>query len=245
MTDKAIFIGMDGARSSMHQLEIITNNLANANTTGFRADYEVMKQDPINNDPKQTRVYSKIHGTFTDFKTGPIINTGRDLDVAVSGNGFIAVQGKGGKEAYTRAGDLQIMNGTLVTRSGDLVIGSGGVINIPPAQKLNIAADGSITIQIPGNTEMVPVDRIKMVTPDTTQLHKGEDGLFYMTNSTPQQQDDKIRLTHGALEGSNVNTVETLTKLIDLSRHFEVHTNMMRSMQENASKANEVLQIQS
>jgi flagellar basal-body rod protein FlgF len=245
MTDKAIFIGMSGAKTSMHELEIVTNNLANANTTGFRADYEVAKQNPINNDPKQTRVFSTINRTYTDFQSGPTINTGRDLDVALSGGkGFIAVQGKGGKEGYTRAGDLQIVNGTLVTRSGDLVIGNGGVINIPQAEKLNIAADGSISIRLAGNPQMIPVDRIKLVSPELTQLSKGEDGLFYMQNGESVKMDEKLRIAHGALEGSNVNTVETLTKLIELSRHFEVHTNLMKTMQENATKANQILELQ-
>jgi flagellar basal-body rod protein FlgF len=227
MTDKAIFIGMSGAKTSMHELEIVTNNLANANTTGFRADYEVAKQNPINNDPKQTRIFSTINRTYTDFESGPTITTGRDLDVALSSKGgFIAVQGKGGQEGYTRAGDLQIVNGTLVTRSGDLVLGNGGVIDIPPAEKLNIAADGSISIRITGNPQMIPVDRIKLVSPELGKLSKGADGLFYLQGNETARLDEK------------------LTKLIELSRHFEVHTNMMKTMQENASKANQILELQ-
>ena len=244
MTDKAVYIGMSGASNSMHQLEILTNNLANVNTTGFRADYEMMNQAPVGkNGSQETRVFSTMGGTYTDFQNGPILSTGRDLDVALQGPGFIAVQGQGGKEAYTRAGSLQIDNGTLVTKNGELVLGNGGVINIPAADKIDIAADGTISARLKGAKEMVVLDRIKLVSTKTSDLQKGADGAFYSVSGAPIKPDPLIRLTHGALEGSNVNAVETLTKLIELSRHFEVHTNVMKAVQDDTTKANEILNI--
>jgi flagellar basal-body rod protein FlgF len=243
MTDKAVFIGMTGAKSAMQQLGIVTNNLANVNTTGFRADYEVLKQHPVSDDAKQTRVYSDVDSGYTDFKHGPTLNTGRDLDVAISGEGFFAVQSaKTGKEAYTRAGSFQIVDNKLYTRSGDIVLGIGGPISLPPAERMNIAADGKISAKITGQTEMIDVDKIRLTNPATSTLHKGEDGLFYPVEGTTVTIDNNIRIIHGALEGSNVNAIDTLTKLIDLSRHFEVHTNLMKKVEDNADKANELLQ---
>ncbi|MDR3476558.1 MAG: flagellar basal body rod protein FlgF [Gammaproteobacteria bacterium] len=243
MTDKAVYIGMTGAKASMHQLEILTNNLANINTTGFRGDYETFKQSPATTNAKESRVFSSIGGTFTDFEHGPVLNTGRDLDVAVSGDGFIAVQSKTGKEGYTRAGSLQLNNGDLLNGAGDFVMGNGGIIHIPPAEKLDIAADGTVSARLKGTTEMVVIDRIKLVTPATSNLEKGVDGLFYTKDGNRVPTDEKIRLIHGALEGSNVNAVDTLTKLIDLSRNFEVHTNVMKTMQEDSDRANQILAL--
>ncbi len=245
MVDKAIFIGMNGAQSTLRQLEILTNNLANVNTTAFRGDFELMKSLPVNSDGPQVRVYGQMSNTYTDFKNGPTLNTGRDLDVAVAGEGFIAVQSKSGREAYTRAGNLRVTSdGTLVTSTGEMVLGSGGLINIPQYDKINIGQDGTISAILPGSPELVELDRIKLTNPSLTDLEKGEAGLFYIKGGAGNaQQDDDVVLQSGALEGSNVSPIETLTKLIDVSRHFEMHSNLMKNFADNASKANELLNL--
>lgn len=240
--DKALFLGTHGAKNSMRQLEILTNNLANVNTTGFRADHEAMRQLNANNKGQQTRTYSVVDKTYTDFKQGPIIHTDRSLDVAINGEGFISVQTKSGQEAYTRAGDLQLTtDGLLVTKTGDVVLGTSGVINTGRAQKVSISSDGTVSVLLPGQQDPVSINRIKLTKPQTNQLQKGTDGLFYATGDTPALQDNKIRLVIGSLEGSNVNPVESLTNLIELSREFELHTNLMKTMQSDASKANQIL----
>jgi len=246
MVDKALFLGSNGASASMHQLEIITNNLANVNTTGFREDYESMKQYQVKDNGDQTRTFTMSGQSYSDFRPGPVIKTGRSLDVAISGKGFIAVQSKQqGKEGYTRAGDLQLTtDGFLTTRAGDMVMGSSGPIQIPQSQNVAIGADGTISAVVKGQTLPITVARIKLTNPPITNLQKGTDGLFYMTGSAgASKQDDKIKLTPGAIEGSNVNPVETLTSLIELSRQFEMHTNLMKNIQDNATKANELLQL--
>jgi flagellar basal-body rod protein FlgF len=245
MTDKAIFLGMSGARSSMNKLAIMTNNLANVNTTGYRADFQTVQQNHVGDDSEtSTRVFSNINSTYTDFHPGPIINTGRDLDLAISGKGFIAVQGKDGQEAYTRAGNLEIVNGNLTTRSGDLVMGNSGVIVIPPAKRLEIGVDGTVSVMLINTHEMEPIDKIKLTDPNVEQLTKGEDGLFYMQNGVIAPLSTSIKLVHAALESSNVNAVETLANLVDISRSFDVHTNFMKTMQDNASKENQILDMQ-
>lgn len=246
MIDKAMYLGTSGASDTMHQLEIVTNNLANVNTTGFRADFESKKQIPIHGKGLETRVYSASDQSYSDFNRGPIINTGRDLDVAIAGDGFIAVQTKSGKEGYTRAGDLQIRNGLLTTQSGELVLGNGGVIDFPSsAERMTISEDGTISVKIKGNdNKPININRIKLVNPAPHQLAKGNDGFFYLTgDQTTSHPDEKVRIMPGSLEGSNVNPIETMTRLIELSRRFEMHTNLMKTMQTDSSKANQILEL--
>ena len=245
MVDKALFLGASSAKGSMHELQVITNNLANINTTGFRADFEEKNQFAMQGKEKdKTRVYSVSDKTYSSFSHGPILNTGRDLDVAVVGEGFISVQSKSGKEGYTRAGDLQIKNGVLTTQSGQVVMGTSGVIALPgDAETVNISSDGTVSAKIKGNNEPVTLNRIKLATPVLSHLQKGDDGLFYTTDGASVPQNDKVKLTVGSLEGSNVNPVETLTDLIELSRQFELHTNLMKTIQEASTKANQIMEL--
>lgn len=244
MIDKAAYIGMDGAKSNMNKLAMLTNNLANVNTTGFRADAEVVKPYNIGLNDNETRVYSTISDTYTDFKRGPVLATGRELDVAMESDGFIAVQSKTGKEVYTRDGSLEISKGGfLTTKTGELVLGNGGPINVPPAEKFTIAADGTVSAKFVGSNDIVTIDKIKLVNPPTSSLQKGQDGMFYTANGSPAVVDINLKVIPGALEGSNVNAIETLTQLIDISRSYEIHTNLVKSLSDNASMANQILSL--
>lgn len=242
--DKSLFVSMNGAKNSMRELEIVTNNLANANTTGFRGDATYSSQYHSKDAANETRVYAKLAGTFTDFTQGPILNTQRDLDVAIDGPGFIAVQSLSGKEGYTRAGDLQIdETGALKTSRGELVMGNAGTISIPQAQRISIGPDGMVLAQFAGQNDMVPIDQIKLINPDVNKLSKGEDRLFYLPQGTVTDADPSVKIIPGALEGSNVNVIEAMTKIIDLSRSYEIHTNFMKTMSENSIKANGLLDL--
>jgi flagellar basal-body rod protein FlgF len=244
MIDKAAYIGMDGAKSNMNKLAILTNNLANVNTTGFRADAEVVKSMNVSGNNNETRVYSTISDTFTDFKRGPVLATGRQLDIAMEGDGFIAVQSKTGKEVYTRDGSLEIdRKGFLVSKTGELVMGTGGPINLPPAEMFTIAADGTVSAKFEGSNDIVRIDKIKLVNPPTTSLQKGQDGMFYMADGAAAPADINLKIIPGALEGSNVNAIETLTQLIDISRSYEIHTNLVKTLSENASQANQIISL--
>lgn len=246
MVDTALFVGMSGAKEAMHSLQVISNNLANANTIGFRADYETIKSLPVTSDAKETRVYSAPDRTYSDFKPGAIMKTGSDLDVALSGPGFIAVQTKEGKEAYTRAGNLRITpQGVLVTQRGDIVLGSTGVITIPQATKIHIGERGGVSAQLIGDGEkdLTELGSIKLVDAPPSQLQKGEDGLFYLAEGATAMPSDKVTLVSGALEGSNVDPVRALTEIIDISRQFEMHTKLMRALEDNTMKANQLLEV--
>lgn len=245
MVDKAVFINTNSAKNAMRQLEVLTNNLANAGTPGFRSDYEAMSSIAVGKENNHTtRIYSNIAQSYSDFSAGPVVNTGRDLDVAVAGSGFITVQDKTGQEAYTRAGNLDIKNGILSTQAGQVVVGTSGIITIPQnAHKISIGADGTVAAQIVGQKEMVNVGRIKLTSPAIAQLHKGDDGLFHLAAGNSAPPDEKVRLTPGSLEGSNVNPITTLTQLVELSRGFEMQANMMKTFKDDATKANQILAV--
>lgn len=241
--DKSLFISMGGASNSSRQLQIITNNLANINTTAFRSDASFIEQHKVANTGDQSRVYAKLNKSYTEHKVGSVFSTDRDLDFAVNGDGFIAVQSKSGQEAYTRAGNLQIKDHILMTQSGNLVLGNGGAITIPDAQRIQISPDGTVSALFVGNVDMVPIDKIKLTNPNVHDLTKGEDALFYFNGNGAAPVDNNIRLIPGSLEGSNVNAIETMTQLIDLTRHYQIHTNFMKTVLDDAAKENQLLEV--
>ncbi len=248
MIDKAAYIGSSGARNCMRRLAVITNNLANANTTGFKADFDAMKSYQKDSGAKlKTRDFATFDGTFSNFKIGSVQSTGRDLDASIDGQGFFAVQNASGQEGYTRAGNFSIReDGFLVTAGGDLVMGNGGPIAIPAGiEKLSIGVDGTISVRLPGTgtTDMTIINRLKTTNPDVTSLHKGTDGLFYLQAGEAAPASETTRLVPRALESSNVNPIETLTQIIDLSRNYEVHTKLLKTMADNAGMANQMLNI--
>ena len=169
------------------------------------------------------------------------------MDVAIDGQGWIAVQAADGSEAYVRTASLQIdALGQLRTGNGLPVLGNGGPIAVPPEQKVEIGQDGTISIRALGEAPnvMAEVDRIKLVNPDPKSLTKGTDGLIRVKDAAgPQEVDANVRVTSGFLESSNVNAVEEMTAILSLSRQFELHVKMMRTAEDGASAMARVMQI--
>lgn len=243
--DKSLFISMSGASQNMLAQRAHANNLANVSTTGFRRDFEQARSMAVFGDSLPTRAYAMSERPGTDMSTGSLQETGRDLDLAVEGNGWIAVQAPDGSEAYTRAGSLNIdAFGMLRTASGMPVLGNAGPIALPPADKVEIGQDGTITIRALGEAPNVlaDVDRIKLVNPDPTTLRKGEDGLMRGAGVL-EPADGAVRVATGFLEGSNVNAVEEMTAMLSLARQFELHIKMMRTAEENSTTTNRLLQL--
>ena len=243
--DKSLFISMSGASQNMLAQRAHANNLANVTTTGFRRDFEQARSMPVFGDSFPTRVYAMTERPGTDLSSGSLLETGRDLDVAINGEGWIAVQAPDCTEAYTRAGSLQIdVFGILRTSSGLPVLGNAGPIALPPADKVEIGTDGTISFRAQGEAPAVlaEVDRIKLVRPEQTML-KGTDGLMRTQDGLEQPADGAVTLVTGFLEGSNVNAVEEMTAMLSLARQFELHVKMMRTAEENAQTTNKLLQI--
>jgi flagellar basal-body rod protein FlgF len=227
--DRMIYLGMVGARDTADAQGIVSNNLANANTTGFRADLEQLRSLPVYGAGYASRAFSVAETPASDLSPSAPIKTGRDLDVAVQGDGWIAVQAPDGSEAYTRAGDLRLAaGGVLTSGSGNPVLGNGGPIALPPVQKVEIGSDGTISAQLLGQTEMAVLDRIKLVRPPQDQMLKGEDGLFRLKSGDDAPADAGVSLVSGAVESSNVNSVEALVRMMDLARLFELQVKVMK-----------------
>ncbi len=244
--DEMIYLAMTGAKQTEYAQAINSNNLANVSTTGFRADLHSFSSVPIDGPGLETRINAVVESYGTDFSQGPIANTGRDLDIAMSGDGFIAVQAPDGTEAYTRAGDLRVeAGGLLSTGAGHLVLGDGGPVAIPPNSSLLIGRDGTISIQPIGQgpETLAIVDRIKLVNPDISLLQKGPDGLLRMADDEIADADASASLISGALEQSNVNVAKTLVNMIELARQYEMQINVIKTSEENADAAAQMMSL--
>ncbi len=242
--DRVIYIAMTGAREVTRQLDAVTNNLANVSTQGFRQQLNVFRALPVVGEGAKTRAFVLETTPRTDYTPGVLQQTDRPLDVAVSGSGFIAVQGADGKEAYTRMGHLQVsQNGILQTTNGLTVLGDAGPISVPPDQAIQAAKDGTIST-VPLNaprTDVATVGRIKLTNPAEANLIRGADGLFRQSNVQPAAADANVRLVTGALEGSNVNPAEALVNMVSLSRQFEMNMRTLRAAQDNDTSATKVI----
>jgi len=239
-----LYVAMTGAKQTEYAQAINTNNLANISTSGFRADLHAFSSVPVQGPGVESRINAVVDAYGTDFTQGPVANTGRELDVAIQGEGFIAVQSPDGREAYTRRGDLRVESGGLLsTGDGHLVIGDGGPVAIPPNASLLIGSDGTISIRPLGQgpETLSIVDRIKLVNPDVAQLDKGEDGLLYLPDGETAAPDATVSVTSGALEQSNVNVAKTLVNMIELARQYETQIDVIKTSDENADAAAQMM----
>ena len=239
--DRMIFLSMSGAKATMQRQDVLANNLANASTTGFRAELQAFRAVPVRGDGASTRVYALETTTGYDPAAGPLQQTGRPLDVALQGNAWLAVQGFDGTEAYTRMGSLQVdVEGTLMTSGGRTVLGDGGPIQLPPGSTPQIAADGTVTVRQP-NGSLTPVGRLKVVTPEAP-LARGDAGLCRAADGD-LPADPNARLQDGALEGSNVNPIENMVAMIAAARQFEAQMKMLQTAEKDEQSAGQLLSL--
>ncbi len=245
--DRSLYIAMSGAKQTLLAQSSNANNLANSQTTGFKSDFEQFRSMPVFGPGFPSRVYAMSERPGVDLTPGVLQSTGRELDVAVNGDGWITVQAKDGKEAYTRAGDLRISpEGILQTGTGLQVLGDDGPLAIPEAAKVEIGRDGSISI-IPlgdNSSTLVGVGRIKLVNPKLDDLEKLNDGLLTLKSGAPvQEADANVALVQGALESSNVNTISAMVEMIELSRNFELQVKAMKEADENSGVSAKLMQL--
>lgn len=244
--DRMLYVAMSGAKQTMLAQTTNSNNLANATTNGFRADLAAFRSQPVSGPGMPSRVYAMAERPGIDLTAGVINSTGRDLDVAIKGDGWIAVQAADGSEAYTRAGNLNLgAGGLLVTGGGVPVMGNGGPIALPDAEKIEIGTDGTISIRGIGQavSTLTTLDRIKLVNPDASQLVKGADGLMHLKNGEQAEPDAAVNLVSGALEASNVNAVEAMVNMIALARQYEAQVKMMSAAKEADDLSTQLLSM--
>lgn len=242
--DRLIYVTMSGAKHTLGQQATVAHNLANLSTTGFRAQLSALRAVPLTGEGAPTRTYVLETTAGTDFSPGPVQHTGRDLDIAVQGKGWIAVQLPDGSEAYTRNGSLQVgVNGVLQTRSGHNVVGDGGPIAIPGGARISVASDGSVSTVPPDNrpNQVAPAGRIKLVDPPEADLVRGADGLFRLRGGGAATAESRVRVVQGALEGSNVNAVEAMVGMISLARQFEMQMKMLQNAEANDRQAAQII----
>jgi len=237
--DRLIYLSMAGAKATMQRQDVLANNLANASTTGFRAELQAFRAVPVRGDGASTRVYALESTIGNDTRAGPLQQTGRGLDVAAQGNAWFAVQALDGTEAYTRNGSFQVdAQGQLVTTTGLPVLGDGGPITLPANAAVEVAADGSISATV-GNGRPQQAGRLKLVSPEAPLL-RGTDGLFRGADGD-LTADPAARVQGGALEGSNVNPIETMVAMISAARQFEQQMKMLQGAEQREQGAAKLL----
>jgi flagellar basal-body rod protein FlgF len=242
--DRMLYVAMSGAKQAMEQHASVANNMANVSTTGFRAQINAFQAVPVAGDEAATRAFVVSTTPGADFRQGPLSETGRDLDVALKGEGWLVLQTEGG-EAYTRAGNLQVApDGQVTSAAGLPVLGDGGPLVIPPGSTVSIAANGLVSARVPGSgaTGLVEVGRLKLVNPAAGELVRGADGLFRMAEGLPPADADPgVAVASGYLEGSNVNAVDAMVDMIAVSRLLEMQMKALQTADENAQSANRLL----
>lgn len=244
--DRLIYTALSGASGSMQAQTVVSHNLANVGTHGFRAMQHTMLSSAVAGDGLESRVAVGEQPLSWDDTQGPAIQTGRELDIALDGPGWLVVQAPDGTEAYTRAGSLRLTpEGLLETSGGHLVLGNGGPISLPPYEKLDIAADGTISIVPQGQdaTTIAEVDRFKLVNPPRESLGQVGPSLFATVDGNPAAADPAVEISNGQLEGSNVNAAEALVQMIELSRLYEMQIRTLHTAEENAELAAQLMRI--
>ena len=244
--DRSLYVAMTGATQMMRAQSEVAHNLANADTVGFKAQMSAFQPLAVQGQGMATRVNGVAFGQGVDMRQGSQIDTGRPLDVAVQGEGWIAVQAPDGTEAYTRAGNLKLTaDGLLTDERDNPVMGDGGPLTVPQAAQVSIGADGTLSV-VPmgqGPETIAAVGRLKLVNPAQGQLMQGTDGLMHMVDGGVAEADPQVTVTAGALESSNVNPSQTLVQMIQLSRQYELQVRSIKSADENAQSASRLLQM--
>lgn len=241
--DRIIYTSMTGANAAAHRQAVLSNNLANVSTNGFRAEMSTFRSVPIQGEGSTTRVFALEATSGHRDTPGPVQRTGRNLDATAIGNAWFGVQGLDGTEAYTRNGSFEISaTGQLLTSTGLPVLSDGGApIDIPPGAEVSLGADGTVTAKSPGQPAAA-VGRLKLATPTLEDpLKRGDDGLFRSASGNPLPNDANARMLAGAIEGSNVNPVECMVGMIAASRQFEQQMRLLQTAETNDKTASQLL----
>jgi flagellar basal-body rod protein FlgF len=246
--DKLIYTAASGLKSHMAAQAAIANNMANASTIGFRAERVNFNSLLLKGAGFDSRQPTSEDIPDFDRTAGAVTTTGRNLDVAIPGEQWMAVQANDGSEGYTRRGDLNISaTGVLETGDGFPVMGSGGPITVPPATSVSIAQDGTISIIPVGGDAKNPqiIDRIKFASAQGSQTVKGLDNLIHVQGGGILPTDENAKCISGALEQSNVNMTQSLVDMIENQRSYEVQANLMKSAKDMDESAASVMRMPS
>jgi flagellar basal-body rod protein FlgF len=231
--DRLIYTAMTGARHILEKQATTAHNLANAGTTGFRAQVDSFRAVPVVSEGLPTRAFVVDATVGADFTPGPLQQTGRALDVALNGPGWLALQLEDGGE------------GVLQTQAGLNVQGEEGPISVPPDVGIAIGKDGTVSAISTGNTPGVAtiLGRLKLVNPAPQSMTRGDDGLFRVAGGKPAEADAGVSVMGSTLEGSNVNVVDAMVSMISLARQFEIQQSLLKNAESNAARATQILAL--
>ncbi len=239
--DSFLYTATSGASRVLKAQQVHSNNLSNADTAGFRADMERLKSVPLQGSGFDGRTMVVTNSAATRFDSGDITKTGRPLDVAILGDGFIAVETPDGQEAYTRAGNIAVdVNGAL-SINGFALVGENGPMVLPEYQKVEVSERGRISITPPGGGAEVEVGAIKLVRPEINQLQKESDSLLHPVNGAPLEADETVQVAPEHIEGSNVSAIDELLNVMSLTRNFEMQVRMMKAAESLAQAGNKMM----
>lgn len=248
--DRMLYTAMSGAKQTLDQQAVVTHNLANATTPGFRAQLQSMRSLDVAGEGLPTRSVVQATTPGADNSLGPVNMTGRALDIAIDANGWLAVQAEDGSEGYTKRGDLQIDNTGMLRVAGRPVIGEGGPLIVPLGSEVSIGSDGTVSALGEGETpeNVAQVGRLKLISAEPGSLLRGDDTLFRAAPNAegavqPLPADENIRVATGALEGSNVSATEAMVAMIANARRYELQMKGITSADENAQRANSLLSL--
>ena len=244
--DRLIYTSLTAMRGSMSRQTAIANNLANAQTPGFRADIANAQSLWLDGSGLDPRAMASEEVLGAVMRAGTVTQTGRDLDIAMQGDALLVVQATNGEEAYTRRGDLQISpSGLLTTGDGHPVQGGQGPVTIPPADAISIDQEGRVWVVPQGGDPENPqeVDRLRLATPTGSEIAKGLDGLFRVKGEGILPDDPEARLLTRSLEGSNVTATSALVEMIEASRSWDTQLKMISDVRDMDSATANLMQL--
>jgi len=246
--DRIVYTAASGASRVLEHQGIVSNNLANASTAGFREELAIYRAVPLQgHNSLPTRVSTATASSASSYQQGGMAETGHALDLAIRGEGWFAVQTPDG-EAYTRAGEFGVnVDNMLVTQSGLPVLSADNApIEIPERGTLTFSDDGQITVIGAGDNpnDIQNIGQVKMVNPPAEDLARGEDGLFRLAGGEAAPADPLVRLVSGFVERSNVNPAEAMVSMIANARLFEMQMQVIQEAKTNADRANGILSAQ-
>lgn len=244
--DHAIYTAMGAANAALDRQAITSNNLANASTTGFRAQLSATRAIPVDGPTIPTRTLVAESTPYNDDTMGAIVQTGNPLDVALPQNGWLAVQRPDGSEGYTRNGNIDVDSEGGLRVRGLPLMGDGGPLTVPPDATISIEPDGAVTAMDSNSTMPVQVGQLKMVQAQMRDLRNGDDGLFSVADPAANPvlgRDPSLRLTPGAIENSNVSPVKSMVDMIANARSFDLHMKVITTVDDNEKNANQLLTL--
>jgi flagellar basal-body rod protein FlgF len=244
--DRLIYTSLTAMRGSMARQAATANNLANAQTPGFRAEISEAQSLWLRGEGANTRAFANENVIAADMRSGTITHSGRDLDIALAGDAMLTVQAPDGEESYTRRGDLQISaNGLLTTGDGHPVQGSAGPTTLPPYDSVAIDAEGRIHIVPRGGDAAQPqeIDRLRLVTPTGSDIVKGLDGLFRVKDGGILPDDPDARVINRSIEGSNVNATTALVEMIEASRSWDTQLKLIGDARDLDAATTDLMQL--